>query len=106
MHIKKMSTGLVCGIFLSMLTACASVGSNFDSTQVSSIEIGVTTKSTIEQTYGKPWRTGIEDGKATWTYGYYRYRLFGNSSTKDLVVRFNKNDTVASYSFNQTLDQQ
>jgi hypothetical protein len=45
---------------------------------------------------------GVEDGQETWTYGKYRYRLFGESSTTDLVVRFGAGGVVASYSFSTT----
>ena len=52
--------------------------------------------------FGDPWRTGIEDGKRTWSYGRYRYSLFDDAETTDLVVRFNKDGTVSSYVFNTT----
>ena len=52
--------------------------------------------------FGEPWRVGIEDGQRTWTYGKYRYRLFGQASTQDLVVRFDGQGRVVSYTFNTT----
>ncbi|CCG97203.1 hypothetical protein MARHY3749 [Marinobacter nauticus ATCC 49840] len=52
--------------------------------------------------FGEPWRTGIEDGKRTWTYGKYRWSAFGDDETTDLVVRFNNDGTVSSYVYNTT----
>ena len=42
----------------------------------------------------------------TWTYGYYRYRLFGASNAKDLVIRFDDAGTVKSYTLNTTFPQE
>ena len=66
------------------------------------IRLGETTKEDINKILGPPWRTGLEDGNKTWTYGYYKYRLFGESTTRDLVVRFDSDGVVSSYSFNTT----
>lgn len=84
------------------LAGCATVGRDFPSDQVSSIKIGHTTRSEIRATFGNPWRTGIDNGHPTWTYGLYHYSVFGQPSTKDLVVRFNSDNVVTSYSFNTT----
>ncbi len=84
------------------LAACATVGRDFPVSRVSDIVIGETTQVQIESMFGSPWRVGIEDGLETWTYGKYRYRLFGETSTQDLVIRFNENDIVSSYTFNTT----
>ncbi|MCE5251062.1 outer membrane protein assembly factor BamE [bacterium] len=81
---------------------CATVGHDFSADAVSKIVIGKTTREDIGSLFGPPWRTGIEDGKKTWTYGYYKYRLFGTSTTRDLVVRFDSKGVVTSYTFNTT----
>ncbi len=47
-----------------------------------------------------PWRVGIEDGRPTWTYAIYHYSAFSEAKTKDLVVRFDANNVVRSYTFN------
>lgn len=100
MNRKNFVAVILAGLVTTMASSCATVGKDFAADNVQKIIIGTTTKSTIEQTYGKPWRTGIEDGKETWTYGYYRYKLIGKTQTKDLVVRFDKTGKVTSYSFN------
>ena len=88
-----------------LLSACATVGRDFPSDRVSQIEIGKTTQADIEKMFGPPWRTGIEDGQPTWTYGKYKYTLAGKTSTRDLVVRFDKNNVVSSYTFSTTEPQ-
>ena len=67
------------------------------------IEIGKTTRLQVQGLFGDPWRTGLEDGETTWTYGHYRYSLFGEGMTRDLVVRFDDRGVVSSYSFNSTV---
>ena len=84
------------------LSSCATVGRDFPAERVSEIRIHQTTRDEIRSMFGPPWRVGIEDGRQTWTYGRYLYRLFGETSTKDLVVRFDDRGIVASYSFNTT----
>lgn len=85
-----------------LVGACATVGRDFPVSQVSGIRIGETTRDEIRTMFGPPWRVGIEDGQRTWTYGKYSYRLFGEASTQDLVVRFDADGVVASYTFNTT----
>jgi hypothetical protein len=92
--------GIACLSFF--LSACATVGRDFETARVADIQNGKTTQADIEAMFGKPWRTGIEDGLRTWTYGKYRYSVFGKTNTRDLVVRFDKNNVVSSYTFNTT----
>jgi hypothetical protein len=88
------------------LGACATVGHDFPVDRVPEIRIGETTQAEIRAMFGPPWRVGIEDGQPTWTYGKYRYKLFSDASTQDLVVRFDASAIVASYSFNTTEHKQ
>jgi SmpA / OmlA family len=83
-------------------TACMSVGREFPVEPVRALKIGVTTRSDVERMFGEPWRTGIEDGQRTWTYGRYRYSILGDAVTRDLVVRFDAKGVVSSYTFNST----
>jgi len=97
--LRKTFSGLA--LLIALLTSgCASVGHEFPAGQVSTIKIGQTTQQEIYTTFGTPWRTGIEDGKRTWTYGDYRYSLFNDGSTEDLLIRFDKNGVVSSFVFN------
>lgn len=87
---------------LATLAGCATVGHDFPTHNIDQIRIGETTRSDIQEMFGEPWRTGIEDGKRTWTYGKYKWSAFGEAETTDLVVRFNDDGTVSSYVFNTT----
>ncbi len=94
----------VCGLII--LSSCATIGREFPVARVSDIRMGETTQNDVKEMFGPPWRVGIEDGLRTWTYGKYRYRLFGRASTEDLVVRFDSKNIVTSYTFNTTEHKQ
>ncbi|MFH1143716.1 MAG: hypothetical protein V1774_04145 [Candidatus Eisenbacteria bacterium] len=87
---------------LVLLSGCATVGRDFPVGHVEDIRLNETTQEEIRAMFGEPWRVGWEDGRRTWTFGKYRYRLFGESSTQDLVLRFDDQGRVASYTFNTT----
>ena len=82
--------------------ACLTVGEDFAVGKVSHIQIGKTTQQQVREMFGQPWRTGLEDGQRTWTYGYYKYNLVGASQTRDLVIRYDDKGLVRSYTFNST----
>ena len=82
-------------------TGCMpSVGRPFPVKQVRHIEIGTTTKSEIRQIFGEPWRTGLEDGFKTWTYGEYSV-----NNSRDLLIRFDEQGIVKSYSFSSSFPE-
>jgi hypothetical protein len=83
-------------------SGCASIGHEFPAGQISTIRIGQTTQNDIYTTFGAPWRTGIDNGMKTWTYGHYRYSLFSEGETEDLVIKFDSRGVVSSYVFNTT----
>lgn len=94
---------LVVSIFLNLLVGgCATVGKDFSEDRVSQIEIGKTSQQEVKNIFGSPWRVGSESGQTTWTYGLYEYSVFSATQTKDIVIRFNKDGSVASYTFNTT----
>ncbi len=102
-RLKLISRFIIVSTMLIMLFAgCASVGKDFPTSRVSDIKIGETTQNDIRNMFGSPWRVGIEDGQRTWTYGNYGYGLFTEKSAKDLLIRFDDNDVVASYTFSTT----
>ncbi len=84
------------------LASCAKVGREFPDPEPQALRIGATTQAEVRVIFGEPWRTGIEDGDPTWTYGRYEYRLFGETTTKDLVIRFDERGVVRGYSFNRS----
>lgn len=95
----KILSGGVMMMFL-LTSGCATIGHEFPAGQVSTIKIGETTQNDIYTTFGNPWRTGLDNGMKTWTYGNYYYSLFSDGSTEDLVIKFDKRGVVASYVFN------
>ncbi|MFH1680429.1 MAG: hypothetical protein ABIH26_07275 [Candidatus Eisenbacteria bacterium] len=97
---RILSLALSAAVLLTL--ACASVGRDFPSERVPKIRLGETNSEEVRQMFGDPWRMGIEDGNPTWTYGKYRYSLFGEDKTTDLVVRYDENMVVRSYTFNTT----
>lgn len=93
-------------LMTAFLSGCFTVGHDFPVDQVTVIKIGKTTQDEIKSMFGSPWRVGVEDGQRTWTYGKYRYSAFAETSTQDLVIRFNDRGVVASFTFNTTEHQQ
>lgn len=85
-----------------VFAGCATIGQDFPDARVSEITIGKTTLAEVHAKFGDPWRVGVEDGERKWTYGKYRYTMFGGSRSKDLAIRFDEHDVVSSYSYNTT----
>ena len=85
-----------------LLAGCATIGQEFNVAAVDQIVIGQTTRADVERMFGSPWRVGVEDGNPTWTYGHYKYKLFGRAKTRDLVIRFDDRNVVRSFTFNTT----
>jgi hypothetical protein len=85
--------------------SCATIGHRFPPENVARVKIGQTTKAQLLGDFGLPYRRGIEDGDSTWTYVYYKFRLFGeNLRTRDLYLRFDPDGRVKSYTYNSNLD--
>lgn len=87
---------LLCGL---LLAGCISAGKDFNVHMVPQIHLHQTTRAQISDMFGPPWRTGVEDGRQTWSYGAYKYGV-SDTLSRDLVIRFDANGTVASYTFN------
>ncbi len=95
----------VCSVLLLALCAglgCVSVGADFPAAPIGDLVVGETTQSQAQREFGAPWRTGVEDGRRTWTYGHYRYSLFGGAYARDLVLKWNERDVLASYTYATT----
>jgi hypothetical protein len=104
MHRKlgRRTAGLLAALAALSLVGCFTVGRSFPTKPVGRLAIGSTTQDQVRDMFGEPWRTGVEDGQRTWTYGHYRYTMLGTARTRDLVVRFDDRNVVASYTFNST----
>jgi len=87
---------------LLFLTGCGTVGKNFNTSQVNNIQNHVTSQSEILKNFGPPFKKGIENSMTMWTYQFDQWNAIGPANSKDLVILFDKKDTVNSYRFTST----
>jgi len=82
------------------LSGCAGlqVGREFPSPDAAQIKTDVTDKTRLLTLFGEPYQVGIDNGDQTWRW-FYAQRSASATTSKDLLVRFNANGTVKSYSF-------
>ena len=85
---------------------CASAGNQFTFAGPSTLQIGKTTKAQVLEQYGEPFRAGYDNGNLKWTYGYYKYRLIGDTETKDLVITFDKTGLVKGYDYQTSMKEE
>ncbi len=96
----KVISRLVMIVSISWLAGCANVGNKFETAKVVEIKAGETRQAEILELLGQPWRKGLENGALTWTYAHYRYSAFSPFKSDDLVIKFENNGVVKSYTFN------
>ena len=98
MKIPKLNT---LGFFIFLfLTACyGTVGKNFDSSQINSIQNHLTTQEQIFERFGAPFKKGLESGQAMWTYQFDKWNVVGSAQSKDLVILFDNKNIVKAYRF-------
>jgi hypothetical protein len=99
MRILSPLTTLILFVALSLpVTGCMpTVGKAFPFYKVRQVEVEKTTMAEIREMFGEPWRTGLENGERTWTYGEY-----GVNISRDLVIRYDDQNVVKSYSFSSS----
>ena len=102
----KITVLLAIAVSGAVLAGCASMGKDFDSTSLSWMKSGETTKKDVLAKLGDPFRVGMDAGDQTWTYGYYKYRIIGNSDTKDLVIRFSADEKVKTYTLSTSFQEE
>ena len=88
---------LLVALSLPMTGCMPKVGEAFPFYKVRQIEVEKTTMAEIRELFGEPWRTGLENGDRTWTYGEYGVNL-----SRDLVIRYDDRNVVKSYSFSSS----
>ena len=84
---------------LFFLAACGTVGKNFNSSQVKSIQNNVTDQTEILDIFGLPFKEGIEDGQVMWTYQFDQWNIFEPVESKDLVILFDEKNIVRAYRY-------
>jgi hypothetical protein len=91
---------LVCLFALALVTGCVSVkiGREFPSPDAHWIVTGKSDRWGLQRMLGEPYQVGLENGDPTWRWLYVRRDATGAVS-KDLIVRFNADGVVKSYTF-------
>ena len=84
------------------LSGCITIGHDFPQDAVDVVKPGTTTVDEIRKIFGNPMRTGVEEGKITWTYLRYHANILGDFDGKDLIVKFDDQNKVVSLSYNST----
>jgi hypothetical protein len=82
-------------------SSCVTQGRDFYS-QLDWIKKGKTRQTDVKLLLGDPQFVGSSDGTPAWTYGYYKYRLFSPSYTKEVKFYWNADATVQTWSFNSS----
>jgi hypothetical protein len=81
-----------------LFSSCLSIGDKLTE-DFNNIKIGVTTRQEIENKFGNPIRFGIDNGFKSYNYMYIKAMPFSDPKVKYFLLIFNENDTVKSYSF-------
>ena len=86
------------------LTSCVTRGSGFSS-DYSWIKKGQTSQQEVSRRLGDPFLVGYSSGRPTWTYGFYKYRLVGESHTKELTFYWDKAGMVDNFVFKSSFPE-
>jgi outer membrane protein assembly factor BamE (lipoprotein component of BamABCDE complex) len=86
-----------------IVAGCVSIGAKFRSEAVEQIKPGQTTQQEVLNIFGNPVRTGIsDDSSIEWTYAYYKAGAFSDFEGHDLIIKFDSNGKVKSFSYHTT----
>lgn len=97
---------LILGCLVLLLAGCVSVGQEFPTPTAETIRGGITTKTELRKLFGSPTQVGIEDGDPTWTWVYVQAGGFRQTLSKELHVKFTKQDVVKSYNYTSNLPEE
>lgn len=86
---------------LALATSCVTRGRDFSS-DLGWIKKNQTTQTDVMRYLGAPFSVGSSGGVTTWTYGFYNWRVFGDSATKELKFFWTADQKVMDYSFNSS----
>lgn len=100
---KKLIGLVFCGTAL-IQTSCVTRGDDFSS-DYQWIQEGKTSKQEVSRRLGEPFHVGYSGGRPTWTYGYYHFRLIGQSHTKELTFYWDNQDRVDAFNFKSSFPE-
>lgn len=101
---KRLISTLLTLVVAMVFSACVTNGDYFKS-ETAWIRENETKQADVKMILGAPYSVGNSQGKPTWTYGFYRYKLFSKSYQKELRFFWNPDGTVSSYSFNSSFPE-
>ena len=93
----SLKIGLALTFLVLFLSACGTVGKEFDESLYANIVKGTTTHKDIRTMFGPPFKTGVQNGDSVWTYEYNYVNTFGTDIIKDMIIVFSKNGVVKSH---------
>ena len=97
---KKIQLNTAGFITLFFLAACyGTIGNNFDSSQIKSIQNNVTSQEEIFERFGAPFKKGVENNQTMWTYQFDKWNAVGPAQSKDLVILFDNKNIVKAYRY-------
>ena len=82
-----------------ILAGCGTVGENFNASKAKNIVNGISTREDIKIMFGKPFKTGVQNGKPVWVYEHNYYHLINDNASKNLIIVFGPNGVVQSHQF-------
>ena len=94
---KQLNTVIFLVIFLA--SCHGTMGKNFNSSELKSIQNHVTSQEEIFERLGAPFKKGIENGQVMWTYQFDQWSAVGPAHSKDLVILFDKESIVKAYRY-------
>ena len=88
-------------IILFIVSSCITSGREFPS-KFDWVQTSKTKQDDVKLILGTPQAVGNSAGIPTWTYGYYKVKINGETLTKEVKFYWNTNGTVQSYSFSSS----
>lgn len=80
------------------IVGCATMGREFAS-DLNWIKEGSTKQKDVRLVLGDPYQVGNSSGTITWTYGFYKYSLMGQSYSKELKFYWKSSGEVDRFNF-------
>ena len=86
-------------VIILFLIGCGTVGKDFPDSRVVNLKAHSTTKSQVLEMFGLPYKEGKQNDYTTWTYEKSIWSVFGEKTSKDLVIMFDEMGVVNAYRY-------